>query len=486
MCKKIILLFAVLYLGAGIALKAEDDSVRNPNFGVCTHFAQKRPGLSHWVPEVLMPQIGQAGFGWIRDEILWREVETEKGVYQIPEKTRRWIDAAAKENLKVVVCFNNGNSLYDDPFDPDAFADAAAFVAQELKGEIAAIEILNEPFNYRYAKLNGGGNWNGLLEDGSVSPWVAKYVELLNKSAEAIAAVDPEIPVIGLGSNAPVNFRQLSMGLSPAVTGITAHPYSHRSVPEIIPYANTEKYLERDGIVTADEQGTFVSQMDLFRETSLENGGPEDIWLTEWGYTTYREGNPERSKLYSGFTEVAKAKYTLRRFMECLAIGVDKSFVYSFMDDGDNPFEPEDHFGLIDFKGNPKPVLAPVTRLMKVSADLVPDESLVATASAYSDRATLSADGDLRTTGVIRCYGFRDASDKPVIAIWSTERDGDLQVRSADVELPFDASITTVDVYDMMTGHMETLSGVHNENGLLFKKMPVPDYPILIYPSDPS
>lgn len=460
--------------------------VRNPHFGVCTHFANKTGQLGHWQPETVIPLIADAGFGWIRDEILWRDIEKEKGVYQIPEKTRHWIDAANAANLKVLMIFNNANPIYDDPFDPEAFARAAAFVAKELKGKIQAIEVLNEPFNFDFAKAYGGGNWNGLDKDGRELPWVGKYVALLNQTAEAVTAADPDLPVIGLGSPAPVNFRQLAIGLSPKVRGMTDHPYSFRTVPEIIPFSDSEAVVKRDGVVTADSEGTFVSQVRMFRETSLKHSGPREIWHTEWGFSTFREGKPGRNPLYSGFSERAQAEYTLRRFLESLAVGVDKSFIYDFMDDGPDSFEPEHRFGLVDMEGKPKQAYLPVKRLMEASADLTPDDTLRVKVFPFSDRTEsrpIVWDGiTLKTTASIRWYAFRDAMGNPVVALWSTERVGDLQPRSADVELPFPADTGKVEIYDLMTGERTALSSSRENGKVLLKQLSVPSHPILIYP----
>lgn len=464
--------------------------IRNPHFGVCTHFAQKTPSLKHWVPETCIPKIADAGFGWIRDEILWREVELKPGVYQIPEKTRVWIDLATQADLKILVTFNNSNPIYENPFDPEAYAKAAKFVATALKGKIHALEILNEPFNFDFAKTYGGGAWNGRDEKGAILPWVFKYVELLNKAAEAVSEADPDLPVIGLGSTPPVDFRQLAMGISSKVRGITAHPYSFRTVPEIVPFADNEEIFKRDGIVTADAEGTFISQMRMFRETSLKNNGPREIWLTESGYTTFREGKPGRkpgrNPVYSGFNETAKAKYIPRRLIECLGIGVEKSFVYSFMDDGRDPLNPEHCFGLLDFSGNPKEAYLPVKRLLQATADLVPAEDFRIKVFPFSDRKEsrpVSWDGiTLATPGSIRRYAFRNAKGEPVIALWSTERSGDLQVRTADVEICLPPEGAKVKIFDLMTGEFKEVAFSKKGNHIFLERLAVPDYPILIYP----
>jgi len=115
--------------------------------------------------------------------------------------------------------------------------------------------------------------------------------------------------VIALGSVAPVNLRQLAMGISPAVDGLVDHPYSPHTVPEIVPWASTPSLVKRDGIASADEQGTFASQIRLYREQSAKHHGPGEIWLTEFGYTTFQPAKP--GEFYSGFTPSAQAKWSV-------------------------------------------------------------------------------------------------------------------------------------------------------------------------------
>ncbi|MGE9292427.1 MAG: hypothetical protein ACQKBW_02345, partial [Puniceicoccales bacterium] len=82
--------------------------MRNPLMGVCTHFIQKK-GMEHWDPETYMPMVADLGVGWIRDEILWGQVEREKGVYKLREHDLAWINLAHKYNLKVCLTLAGGN-----------------------------------------------------------------------------------------------------------------------------------------------------------------------------------------------------------------------------------------------------------------------------------------------------------------------------------------------------------------------------------------
>ncbi|MDF3057236.1 MAG: hypothetical protein K0R17_1451 [Rariglobus sp.] len=269
--------------------------------GVCTHFGLSGPYLPNWNIETLIPKVADLGAGWIRDELYWNHYEREKGVYELPARTRAWIDAANAAGIKVLLIFNGSSKLYADSYDAKAYAAAAANLARELKGKVGCIEILNEPHNFGFSKYHGG-EWNGVEKDGSVSPWIGKYVAFLNTAAQAIKSANPEMKVIGLGSVPPSNYRMLEMGIVPQVDGLVDHPYSMQLTAEILPWADTPGQLKRDGFVTADQRGTFASLIRLYRAASGRYSGPREIWLTEWGFTSYQQTKPD---LFAGAWSIA-------------------------------------------------------------------------------------------------------------------------------------------------------------------------------------
>ena len=94
----------------------------------------------------------------------------------------------------------------------------------KLANDVQAIEILNEPNNFGF-RTTYGGAWNGNEPNGSVSPYVQKYVQILNAAAKEIKLANPQMTVIGLGAPAPASFRMIALGLAPQVDGLTDHPY---------------------------------------------------------------------------------------------------------------------------------------------------------------------------------------------------------------------------------------------------------------------
>ncbi len=441
------------------ATAGAQETVRHAQVGVGTHFGQ------NWNVEKVMPLIARSGVGWIRDDFSWAAYERQKGVYRVPERAMAWIDAAHAAGLKIDLLFNGSNKLYaPDIYDADAYARAAAMSAKELAGKVQVIEILNEPANFGFSR-HYGGVWNGLEKDGSISPWVAKYVELINKSAKAIKAANPGVKVIGLGAVPPVNHRQLAMGVAPEVDGIVDHPYSYRTVPELQPYTDTPSMMKRDGIATADERGTFSSFIRMYRQQSAKYDGPKELWLTEWGWSDFQKAKP--GGLYAGFTRSAQAKYILRRLAQSLGLGVDATFIYDFKDDGVSPYEVEHHFGLVDYELNPKPSYSAVQQFTAAMAKYRPHKSFEVNISAV--------------TGEIECYQFADGEGKPLIALWSSERaDGDLNPVLAEVQIVTGLTVVKTTARDLLTGKIYAVP-FEAENGTIFlRQFTIPDHPVAL------
>ena len=456
------LLFIPAFLLVCIACQGEGDVggvIRDDRMGTQVHFMQG-PGWSwrRWDLDKTMPLLAKSGLTWLRNGIYWGQVERVKGQYEIPKQSLLWIEKANAAGLKVSITFNGGNTLYADKYDPVAYAKAAAYVAKALEGKIGAIEILNEPYGKAYAGYYSPdwNAWNGLAKDKSVHPWVRKYVTLINTAAKAIRAANPDIKIIGLGSLPPVNFRQLAMGIAPEVDGITDHPYSGRLIPELMPWAAQKSILKRDGIATADEKGTFSSQIAMYRAQSKKYNGPKELWLTEWGWSTFQEA--KSSGNYAGYTESAQAKYTLRRFVESIGLGVDESFQYDFKDDGDgtHPTDAEHNFGMIRADYTPKPAYYAVQRLAATLDNAAPKDTWgirVTMAARRPAGPVINWDGSrLVASGLAKCYQFMGKNGEAKAFIWSEENaDGDLQPALADIEitpaLPAGARASFYDIY---------------------------------------
>ncbi len=486
--------------GASAATSEEADNsppqALNQHLGASTHFVRKMRAFWHWDPEKYMPIVADMGLGWVRDEIIWSWMEKEKGVYKLPAKDIQWLDLAKKHGIKVIVTLSASNPLYEDRYDADGYAQASAYLAKEYGDRIQAIEVLNEPFHW-YAKTYGegttqGGDLYGLNEDGEPESWLRRYVKLLNTTAEAVKAVNPDMKIIGLGSFPAMNMRMIEMGISSDVDGVVLHPYSYRIVPEVVPYvASKENYIRNGGRQTADEDGTFASLIRYSEAFSAKHHGPPETWLTEWGFTTKRDGAGARSN-FTGMTEEAQASYIQRRMLECLGLGVEVSTVYTLVDSqmswrkpDSQEFVGEDNWGLIKADGTFKPSYYAVKRLARATAGFVISDAVEFTMEKTTERARgwpfEARDGTvLYAPDRIATYQFKNAEGEPVIAFWSMERISDQPPRPADLEINVDPERVGFEATDLLTGRVYEPAATEKDGKLFFKNIAVPTHPVLL------
>ena len=478
-------LTGVALMLAPVAPSLSATEARHDQLAVQTHYGH--PG---WEPLSNFDYIEDLGVGWIRDELFWSHAETEKGVYKIPDYTWEWIQAARERDLKIVLILNGSNKIYDDPYDHDGYVNFVRFVAQEMRGHVQAIELINEPFNrFRWDLDDLYGNtshWNGWdAETDTMEPWAERFLKTTNDMADAIEEVAPgEYSIIGLSCSAPLNKRFVLKGVSPHVDGITLHPYAYRFVPELQPYGDTPAYLKRDGIVLGDKAGTFTSINQDLMEISATHGGPEELWITELGYTSFSPKKPGAP--HAGFNEDAHAKYAQRYLMECLGTNVRLTSYYNFYDKGKKLHSQEDNFGLMTKEGRLKPAYYAIQRLATTMVDWKADswgDVRVFFPFFRPDTLPFVWDGVLRETyGTPRAYTFTSTDGKRrAIALWSSERaNSDLQPRGANISINSDRVIEEITALDMMTGEEYDVPFKQNRNHLRIDWLTVQDHPVLL------
>jgi hypothetical protein len=336
--------------------------------------------------------------------------------------------------LKIDLILAYGNPAYADHYDTDAYAKAAGWLSRQVVNDVQAIEILNEPNNFGFRDTYGG-QWNGNESNGSVSPYLQKYVQILNAAAKEIKLANPRITVIGLGTPAPASFRMIALGLARQVDGLTDHPYGGQ-LPELIPYAGTPYFLQRDGIATADANGTLASQVSMFRAQARKWGATEKLWHTEWGYET---GQPKPDK--PRISEQTQAVYILRRLLESEAIGVEHTFIYDFKDDGET-------FGLVKNDRSPKQSYFAVQRITGLLAGM-------GTVSS-AKQAWIENDPAVKQEGLgYRCNTLSSPDERrAVVAIWEAKPwDPNATTAKAVITLPLAREPRQVFLHDLLSGN---------------------------------
>jgi hypothetical protein len=370
---------------------ARRDEVGPSDFGVVTHFGQ-----GGTAPSVLLPLVKQAGFAWIRDELYWQEIEKKPGVFSFPASYDAYLAACARLGISPLVVLDYGNqvaypSLFANstfPQSPEARAKFVSYVDAVVKrygNTVKNWELWNEPdFN-----TIGYGN----------------YLALLKVTYSAIKQRSPDSTVIscggggaGGGPGGDCLVALIKEGGLNDQDAFSIHPYMPPNAPEI-GYKGKGGPIDVMSIPT-----TWPYLKQLTAQHVRENGRPVQVWVTELGWPV----NPKEP----GQDEATQAANLVRTYLLSRRYGaVRVLFWYDFVDDGTDPNNFEQNFGLLHHDLTPKPAF--------VAASVL--------SSTVGKRAWGKA---LVDTQDVKAYQY--GTDDPVIAGWTT----DGQERTASVSLP--------------------------------------------------
>lgn len=142
-----------------------------------------------------LEQINEMGFGWVKQQFAWRDIEgIEKGKYDW-WRTDQIVSAVERANLRLLVRIDRqpfwsqepDSSLKENrpPADLQNFRDFCQAMASRYKGRIAAYQIWNEP--------NLSREW------GDQPPSPTEYTALLAACSQGIREADSEAIVISAG-----------------------------------------------------------------------------------------------------------------------------------------------------------------------------------------------------------------------------------------------------------------------------------------------
>ena len=160
--------------------------------------------------EQQLKQISEAGFGWIRQEFQWEDIEIHgrgdfedrrnveiEGVLDAWAKYDRIVDLAEQYGLQIQARISNPPKWAQEsdeagdmapPALIDDYVNFAAAVAERHQGRISYFQIWNEPNIYP--------EWG----EADVDP--ERYTELLCQTHDALKAINPELVIIS-GALAP-------------------------------------------------------------------------------------------------------------------------------------------------------------------------------------------------------------------------------------------------------------------------------------------
>ena len=264
-----------------------------------------------------------AGFGLIRTDFHWQDIERTAGVYDF-QKYDAQIKQLEALGVRPVWVVSYGNTHYDDGLPPhtqaglQAFARFAGAAAAHFRNRGVLWEIWNEP--------NEPNFWQP-------QPNADQYAALVKAAAPAIRAADPKAPILaGAISQFALPYIETFLRHHPlgGVTAFSIHPYRD---------GQPESVISDYGAVRA-----------LIGRYSPEGPNPAHpnpmpIVCSEWGYTTAVDQT----------SEADQGRYIVRMYLVNLLCGVNLTIFYDWTDDGPNPGDNESRFGIVRQDLAPKP-----------------------------------------------------------------------------------------------------------------------------------
>ncbi|HEY3333480.1 MAG TPA: cellulase family glycosylhydrolase [Capsulimonadaceae bacterium] len=282
------------------------------------------------IPDERVQQFAAMGFGAVRMDFTWANVEKQPGVYDfsVYDKLTAQLEGMGARPLYIL---DYGNPLYDadaktsaeikgPPAPPRtdaaraAFAKFAGAAAAHFKGRGILWELWNEPDGNQFWKPAANAD---------------EYAAALIPAAKAVRDADPSAVIMGpgLGGNNAGFFKTVfKHGLLKYVDAVSWHPY-RRGIPETC----ASDYLK---------VRTLIAQFTPAGDTV------KPILASEWGYSSSPKWKIDEAK---------QARYAVREYLANLALGVNLTIYYDYRDDGTDLNDQEHNFGLLHNDYSDKP-----------------------------------------------------------------------------------------------------------------------------------
>ncbi len=283
----------------------------NLHYGFCVHLTNTNMGTVYDL-------VRGAGFGWIRQQVRWQDIEPAKGVYnwgildQIADEAhRRGIRVLFSVVAAPPWAADGGHGM---PTNPNDLGDFLQAMASRYRGKVQAYEVWNEE---NYAVEN----------DGYVAG-PGRYVELLKVAYSRIKQADPNAIVV-LGALTPT-------GVSNPYIAIDDISY----LRQMLTYQGgvVRDYFDALGVHVAgsnnppdtlwpdnpgpdgwtDHTSHYFRHLEKIRQVMVENGLAEKpVWITEFGWASVENITSVAARGYEYAyqnSEQEQAEYIVRAF----------------------------------------------------------------------------------------------------------------------------------------------------------------------------
>jgi len=376
--------------------------------------------------------IAAAGFRFVRMDFTWGATEREREHYDWSAYDELTANLE-KRGLRALYILDYSNGLYEktdtnhnnpltgkehritpSPQHPEsvaAFARWAAAAARHFRGHRILWEVWNEP-NISFWKPK---------------PDVRQYTALLLATARAIREADPEATVIAPATSGfPWEFFKalFEAGALEHLDAISVHPYrDYQYGPETATgdYARLRKLIAR--YAPPDKRAL-------------------PILSGEWGYATH----------VHGVSREVQAAFVVRQQLANLLAGVRLSIWYDWQDDGPNPANREQNFGLVTHTLTPKPAYLAVQTMTRQLAGC-----------RIAHRIPLSSENDY----ALWCVSA-DEKGSPCLIVWTADK-----AHRVRVPLPKEVPVAAISA---MNGYGKPQAFSLEDRKLSLEAGPLPAY----------
>jgi hypothetical protein len=253
-------------------------------------------------------KVKEAGFGWIRIQLLWKDFEREPGFYDWPILDTQ-INAANSAGIKILLSVVKspdwaapGGGLPETQQGLDAFYNLMRVVAGRYAGKVQAYEIWNEQ--------NLAGEVGGNVR-------VAPYFNVLKNGYMGVKKNDVNAIVL-FGGLTPTGVKKADVALDDVeylrqfyaynngegknyYDVVAAHPGSAANPPDTrypngtgaCPQEAKDRYGAADGTCWNSSPDFYFRRIEEQRAVMEQNGeAAKQIWLTEFGWDSCPGGLP--------------------------------------------------------------------------------------------------------------------------------------------------------------------------------------------------
>lgn len=318
----------------------------------------------------LTGMVKDIGFGWTKQQIIWRDIETSKGHYEWGQLDEV-VDHLHRQQIRIMLSVTKSPrwatpSGLDDgtPANAADFGDFMAALAARYRGKITAFEIWNEA---NLAAETGG----------RINPTF--YVQMMKAAYLAVKGVDPGSIVV-LGALAPTGVNDLNIAINDLtyleqlykVNGgevrayfdvLGSHPYGMSNPPDTL---WSEGKLGPERKYYNDDSFYFRRFEQQYAVMQRYGDGAKQVWLSEWGWGS--DFRPDGYQEFNTITEELRARYVTEAILLMRAkypyIGATFLWNLNWSIIG-NWYDGPAHYSIINPDYSPRPVYDALKKLPK-------------------------------------------------------------------------------------------------------------------------